>query len=146
MKSLSTLIKISKSQIDEKRKALALLLDRKQGFIDKIRALEDSIKYEAENLEKTLPEFRPTYISYVFGCRTKEAVLLEEIDKLNPHINKLNDEIAQLFSEMKKYEIVKENREREIAYELNRKRQLEVDEMAIMNHIRKTDEELNANQ
>jgi flagellar export protein FliJ len=81
------------------------------------------------------------FLAYIHGVRIKEGILLDEIDKLNPQINRITDEVAEIFSEMKKFEIVKENRELEAEAELQRKSQLEIDEMAIMNFVRKTDVE-----
>jgi hypothetical protein len=121
-KTLQTLIKISKAQLDDKRKQLALLLDRKEGFIENIRNLEHEIEEEGKNLHKVGEEFRPSYINFIYGCRMKENMLLEEI-----------------FSEMKKFEIVKESRERTQEEELQRKLQLEIDEIAITSYLRKSE-------
>jgi len=142
LKSLTTLIKINKAQLDEKRRQLAVLLDKKQQHIDEIKRLEDSIKYESDNLARTAADFRPMFLNFVMGVRKKEEVILAEIDKLNPQINKMTDEISIIFSEMKKYEIVKENRETELELELQRKTQIEIDEMAISNFVRRNAENL----
>ena len=125
----------------KKRKQLVILLDQKQQKIDEIKWYEESIKSEGENVMNLKEEFRPMFLSYISAVRIKEGILLDEIDKLNPQINKITDEISLVFSEMKKYEIVKENREEELELELQRKTQIEIDEMAIMNFIRKTDYE-----
>ncbi len=141
LKPLATLIKINKSQLDEKRKELVLFLDKKQRFIDEIRAMEESIKYEADNLMKLHEDFRPMFLMYLEATRMREGQLLEEIDKINPIIEKISDEIRLIFSEMKKFEIVKENREAEIEADIARKAQLEIDEIAIMNFTRKSEAE-----
>ncbi len=139
LKSLSTLIKIHKAQLDDKRKQLAILLDNKQQKIDEIKWLEESIMIEGNNLHQLNEEFRPTFLGYLTGVRMKEGILLDEIEKLNPRINEVTDEISEIFSEMKKYEIVKDNREEQIESELARREQMEIDEMAIMTFVRKTD-------
>ncbi len=139
LKSLSTLIKVNKAQLDEKRKELAAFLDKKQKCVDEIKAMEDSIKFEAENLIKLHEDFRPMFLTYLEATRVREGQLLDEIDKLNPHINRISDEIREIFSEMKKFEIVKENRENEIEAEMMRKTQMEIDEIAMLNFVRKTD-------
>jgi hypothetical protein len=141
LKSLATLVKVYKAQLDERRKQLNILLDNKKRKIDEIKWLEESIRIEEENLHKLDEDFRPMFLHYISGVRIKEGILLSEIDILNPQINKITDEIAVIFSEMKKYEIVKQNRESEIALELQRKAQMEIDEMAIMNFVRKSDYE-----
>ena len=141
LKPLATLIKIHKAQIDEKRKQLAYLLDQKMSRVEEIKKLEQSIKTEGANLHALHEDFRPMFLQYITWVRLKEGILLDEIDKLNPQINKITDEVAVIFSEMKKYEIVKENREQEIELELQRKNQIEIDEMAMMNFVRKSDAE-----
>lgn len=140
LKPLATLIKINKAELDERRKNLVILLDSKQQRIDEIKRLEDSIKSEGEKLSELQEEFHPLFLMYIEGVRLKESILLHEINTLNPQINKATEEIAQIYSEMKKYEIIKETRENEIATELRRKDQLEIDEMAIMNFVRKNEE------
>lgn len=137
LKPLATLIKINKAQIDEKRKVLAQLLDSKQQRLIEIKKMEDSILFEAENLKNIQEDFRPQFLHYIDAIRLKEAIILEEIDNINPQIEKTSEEIAEIFSEMKKFEIVKENRETELDLEMQRKIQLEIDEIAIMNFTRK---------
>ena len=139
LKPLATLIKINKSELDQKRKQLSILLDSKQKRIDEIKKMEESIKSEAENLPNLDQDFRHMFLSYLEATRMREGILLEEIDKINPEINKVSDEISEVFSEMKKFEIVKENKENEIEQELQRKDQLEIDEIAIMNFTRKNE-------
>ncbi len=141
LKPLATLIKISRAQLDEKRKELAVLLNKKQSLIDEIKMMEESIVSEAENLDKLQAEFRPTFLMYLEATRIREGQILQEIDKMNPAINKVSDEIAILFAEAKKYEIVKENRENEIELELQRRTQMEIDEIAIMSHTRRSADE-----
>ena len=141
LKPLSTLIKINKAQIDEKRKALALLLDSKQQRLREIKKMEDSILFEADNLKNIQEDFRPQFLYYIEAIRLKEAIILEEIDNINPQIEKTSEEIAEIFSEMKKFEIVKDNREAELELELQRKIQLEIDEIAMMNFMRKKPDE-----
>jgi flagellar biosynthesis chaperone FliJ len=136
LKALTTLIKINKALLDEKRKQLGLLLDKKQKFIEEIKRIEEEIKSEGEKLPETKEEFRPSYINFVFGCRIKEEMIFNELDKLNPLINKITDEISEVFSEMKKYEILKEAKQDEILKEIARKNQIEIDEIAIMNHAK----------
>jgi hypothetical protein len=143
LKPLATLIKINKAQIDEKRKALALLLDSKQQRLREIKKMEDSILFEAENLKNIQEDFRPQFLFYIEAIRLKEAIILEEIDNINPQIEKTSEEIAEIFSEMKKYEIVKDQRENELEIELQRKTQLEIDEIAMMNFtLKKADDYL----
>ncbi len=141
LKPLATLIKINKSQLDEKRKELVIYLDKKQKCVDQIKQMEESIKFEAENLMKLHEDFRPMFLMYLEATRLKEGLILKEIDKINPMIEKISDEIRDIFSEMKKFEIVKENREAEIEADIARKAQLEIDEIAIMNFTRKTEAE-----
>lgn len=137
LKPLATLIKINKAQIDEKRKALALLLDSKQQRLREIKKMEDSILFEADNLKNIQEDFRPQFLYYIEAIRLKEAIILEEIDNINPQIEKTSEEIAEIFSEMKKFEIVKDNREAELEAELIRKTQIDIDEIAMMNFMRK---------
>lgn len=141
LKPLATLIKINRAQLDEKRKELAVLLNTKQAYIDEIVRMEAEIKSEGENLMKLEEDFRPMFLSFIEATRRKEGILLDEIDKLNPGIEKKSDEIAEIYSETKKFEIVKENRELEIELELQRKTQLEIDEIAMMNFVRKSAQE-----
>jgi flagellar biosynthesis chaperone FliJ len=145
LKPLATLIKINKAQIDEKRKALAVLLDSKQQRLREIKKMEDSILFEADNLKNIQEDFRPQFLYYIEAIRLKEAIILEEIDNINPQIEKTSEEIAEIFSEMKKFEIVKDNREAELEAELIRKTQIDIDEIAMMNFMRRKPDEYTNN-
>lgn len=136
LKPLKTLIKITKYQLDEKRKILNSLLERKAQMIRTIKDLEDEIKAE-EKKNETMPlELRMIFPYFVIMMRGRQEIILGEIERLNPQIEKATDELYEVFTENKKYEVLKDKKIEEMNFELTKKNQLELDEIALMKFIR----------
>ncbi|MDX1949125.1 MAG: hypothetical protein SFT90_01335 [Rickettsiales bacterium] len=139
MKSYNTLIKLSKQQLDAKRRELTEILDKKESFLNKVKFLEEELRSEFKLISANNnipPEIKSQFLAYANGVLSKQSDLMREAEKLNPEINKLNEEIFVLFTEMKKIEIYRDNKIQEIEELSNKKNQLELDEVAINSFIR----------
>jgi flagellar protein FliJ len=130
-KPLKTLVKLSKSELDRKRRELAEFLNRKEQKIREIKNLNDSLESERDNLNQN-PEAAMVFASFLGAIRKKQTDIVEDIEKkLEPQIKKLSDEIADKFVEMKKYEVLLERKLAEAQAELNKKTQNTLDEVAM---------------
>jgi flagellar FliJ protein len=130
-KPLKTLIKISKGELDAKRQELAAFLNKKERKILDIKKLNDDLEAERDNLPQN-PEAVRVFDIFILSTRNKQARIIQDIEQLlDPEIGRLTDEIAEKFSEMKKYEIMLERRLEEARKELNKKTQSELDEIAL---------------
>ncbi|HCR86281.1 MAG TPA: hypothetical protein DIV86_06345 [Alphaproteobacteria bacterium] len=136
LKPLKTLIKITKYSLDEKRKILNALLESKEQMIKKIKQLEDEINEEQKKNEIMPLDLRMIFPYFVIMMRNRQQVILSEIEKLNPQIQKATDELYEVFTENKKYEVLRDRKIEEFNYEFNKKQQLELDEIAIAKFAR----------
>ncbi len=139
MKAYNTLIKLSKQQLDEKRRELTNLLDKKEEYLLKIKNLENELREEFKRISNNSNldiEIKSQFMNYANGVLNKQNDLMNLAEKLNPEINKLNDEIFIIFGEMKKIEIFRDIKIEEEEKLFQKKNQLELDEVAINNFIR----------
>jgi flagellar export protein FliJ len=136
---LNTLIKVTKFQLEEKRKLLNELLNHKEAFINNIKALEEELKAEEQKKETLGIEFQTMFPYFILLVRAKQQKILDDIENLNPLIKQVNDELFEIFTENKKFQILKDRKTEELAYEKNKQTQLELDEISLIKFIRKND-------
>jgi hypothetical protein len=140
MKSLKTLIKLNRRNLDVKRRALV-------NIEEQITMLE----YTKENLQKELvtqqefvaenSEFLFSYNSYYLQNRENQGYIAHEITKLQNMAAKISQEIYELFTEVKKYEIILSNKEKQIVIAQNKKEEEALDEVAINIFLRDNSKE-----
>lgn len=144
VKSYNTLIKISKLQLDEKRKQLAQLLDRKEGYLNQIKVMNEELRAEFSNVHSSKEldiVMRNQFLLFASSVVMRQIEYSGQADKLNPEINRLSDEIFVHFGDMKKFEIFRDRKLLEQDDLLNKKIQAELDEVGINNFIRKNKED-----
>lgn len=130
MKGLATLIKLKKRALDELRRQMVALENQKQQFIELSEHLEKELKREILLL-KTAPEMSVYFGNFSKRMKQRQETVTQEIKKLDKRIQKLSEEISEAFSELKKFEIAKENAEKRAAKEWQRKEMIRLDEVAI---------------
>ncbi len=132
MKSLKTLIKLRKDEVDKRRKELAEIEARQQALVDEHTALENKIELETE-AASNFPETAVTFAGFLKKALKRRDDLTRNIIQLQHIIDKKRDELQLAFGELKKLEIVLENKIAE-AYKAELKReQLKLDEIAARN-------------
>jgi flagellar export protein FliJ len=136
MKSLKTLIKLHRKELDEKRRELTALENKKeqlqQAIISLIKELKNEQKIIASN-----PEIAYSYTNYAIRNRERQQLLAFEIVQIDEQIDQLSEVIFELFSEVKKYEIALENKQKQIKAEEERQETIFLDEISINGFIRK---------
>ena len=138
MANLKPLIKLRKFQVEEKQKILAILLREVEKFEAKKSDLLLQIKEERRLAEESGDyETQAAYRLYVERARIQVRVFEGEINKYNHLVNKAQEDMRAAFAEMKKIEIIQENREDDEERELNRKDSAIMDEVGIDGHRRK---------
>jgi flagellar biosynthesis chaperone FliJ len=136
MKSLSTLIKLQKTHVDEQRVQLAKL----QAQLDEVeRAIAElEIKKAREQVAaEQNPEARTTY-----GAFLKKAVIQgRELEKQRMvaviAVELARDKLTELFEEQKRYEVAEAARVESEAREERRRERIQLDEFGGMTHERK---------
>jgi flagellar export protein FliJ len=135
MKSLKTLIKLRKDEVDKRRKELADIEQRQQLLTQEHEKICRNIELETEAAQN-FPEMAVTFAGFLKKALKRRDDLLRNIKQLQNIIDKKRDELQMAFSEQKKLEIVLDNKIAE-AYRLElKKEQLKLDEIAAQNFRR----------
>ncbi|TVQ81708.1 MAG: hypothetical protein EA357_11780 [Micavibrio sp.] len=112
MGSLDTLIRISKHELDEKRRALKELYDTLNAYEDAKQALKDGIAREQKALDGQEWNAHLTYAAFHRKSEKEIAELSKKIATVEKEIFVLRDEMLEVFGEMKRYDIANELRRR----------------------------------
>lgn len=136
MKSLSTLIKLQKTRVDEQRLVLAKMQEQLALVLQQIDDLETEQEQQRQLLHEH-PSFALTYGEYV-----KRALMqregLERKRRACEYAAKLaHDKLAEVFEEQKRYEIAEQNRIEEEEREELRRETHTLDEVGSISYIRK---------
>lgn len=136
-KSLKTLGRIQKFRIDEQRKLLAEKMTEEDNVLSDINNL--IAKYQAE---KKFAAGNPNIGD--FGAYTKRYLkikqfLEEKLAQIRQEIEKIRDEISDMFKEQKTFEIVERNRKDQERHEFEQKEQKLLDEIGTNAYIKNHD-------
>lgn len=136
-KSLKTLGRIQKFRIDEQRKLLAEKMTEEDNVLSDINNL--IAKYQAE---KEFAAGNPNIGD--FGAYTKRYLkikqfLEEKLAQIRQEIEKIRDEISDMFKEQKTFEIVERNRKDQERHEFEQKEQKLLDEIGTNAYIKNHD-------
>ncbi|MBI1363330.1 MAG: flagellar export protein FliJ [Proteobacteria bacterium] len=137
MKALQTLIKLSRTKVEDKQKEIAVFREKIANIEGRIVELEQAIVDEEAaskgslELQGYFGPFHQRALKQIEGYQ-KDIARLEQ--ELAPHL----DELAELFAEQKRVEILYERRKEEARKLMLKKEQQELDEIATQRHIRKT--------
>ena len=136
MAGLKSLIRLRKRQLDDKRKALADLMNRQDAVKrEERRTIEN---FEAEKKLATQdPELLRAFPNYNKRIQEKLKLLRNEIEKLNTAIDRAREDLQDAFKEMKTYEITDAERERRIAVAEKKAEDTEMDAIGIEGFRRK---------
>ena len=136
MKTLKTLIKLAKQDLDEKRQELNVFLDKKDELLKQRSDLDKRLAEEQEFATDS-EEFKYAYTAF----SAKIAWQQENIDNftkaLDEQIDFVSEKISEGFAELKRYEIMLDKKMRDEQKELQRKETIEMDEIGMVAHGRK---------
>ena len=112
MADLSVLIRLHKHELDEKRRALAGLYGE-MAMLDQERdRLEREFAAEKAAAAERLDEIHYTFPHYVETVRRRREALDRAKLALEKKVEAAKDSLMDTFSELKKYEMTQEERER----------------------------------
>lgn len=139
-KGLKTLIRLSKFNVDEKRRVLTALQTREDQIIDEIRQGEEQLKQE-----QRLAAEDATGVGFVYGAfqrawMKRRDLMHQALAAVRQDIEKARDELAEAYRELKTYEVTQANREKREREEADRKEQIFLDEVGLNIHRRKDKE------
>jgi flagellar export protein FliJ len=135
MRNRESLIRLHRFHVDEKRRKLAELELMLQEFRARERELEAQV--EAEQKKAGISDVAhfayPMFAKSVIRRRQNILASIEDIDR---QLEAAREELSDAFRELKKYEVVEDNRKRKMRKEVMRVEQAQLDEVALAIHRR----------
>jgi phage tail tube protein FII len=133
MKSIKTLIKLSKQQLDEQRRTLVEKQKQKEQLLEYSKMMADELKVEEEFAAKN-PELSITFDSYRKSIMEKQFNIRMGVDDLDKQMIYITNKITELFGEVKRYEIVLEQQTLRELKERQDKENKILDEIGLNNY------------
>lgn len=136
MKSLTTLIKLQKTRVDEQRQTLA----KAQEFLDSVeqQIVQLEIKKVREQAAaQEYPEARLTYGAFLKAAVRDGRALEKQRAVAIAAVEAARDKLAELFEEQKRYEIAAAHRQAAEDREERRRETIELDEVGGVTYTRK---------
>ena len=135
MRNRESLIRLHRFQVDEKRRNLAELELMLQEFRRRERELEAQVLSEQEKAGiSDVAHF--AYPMFAKSVIRRRQNILNSIEDIERQLDVAKEELAGAFRELKKYEIIEDNRKRKHHRAAMRLEQIELDEIALGIHRR----------
>lgn len=139
MSDLSVLIRLHKHELDEKRRALADLYAALAELEKQQRALERQFELEKEAVKKA-NDVHFTFAQYTDTVLKRREELKRAEAELEEHIQRAKLSLLDTFSELKKFEMTQEERERIEAEERAFRESQDLDAIGLEGFRRRKDE------
>lgn len=136
MKSIATLIRVKRWELDQKRRALADLELLHQELRERAQALEARLLVEQGAAHDDSLRF--AYAAYARRAIEQREALAGSLHDLDQQIEAARDEVAELYGDVKRYERVSEINAAKIAAESRRRDTAVLDEVASLQHRRRS--------
>lgn len=130
MKKLSTLIKLKKQSLDEKKISLFQSLDHLTKLKIVINKLDEDLINEQKIIER-FSNFSYAYNNYYDTNRANKKLMINESIKYQNLIVNIQEQILSDFSDLKKLEIVQKNHRSEEEQRIQKIEQANHDETAL---------------
>ena len=141
MADLSALIRLHKHDLDEKRRILGELYGE-MALLERARLdLERAFESEKEALNMMGDDIHFTFAHYADTVRMKRQDLDEREAEMERNIERAKDSLMETFTELKKYEMTQEERDRIEAEERLFKENAAMDAIGLEAFRRKQSEE-----
>lgn len=137
MRTLATLIRMHRYQLDEKRRALADLENLRADLIGQGDRLEAELVREQE-IAKTVECGPFAYGGFARGFIERREKLQTSLAEIDRRIATAQDEVNVAFQDLKRHEIALAARQRRQREEAERLRQIELDEVSLEMHRRRS--------
>lgn len=145
-KGLKTLIRLSKFNVDEKRRVLTALQTREDQIIEEIRQGEEQLRHEQQLAAEDATGIGFSYGAFQNAWMRRRDLMHQALAAVRADIETARDELAEAFRELKTYEVTQANREKREREELDRKEQIFLDEIGLNMHRRKAEAEAQADK
>ncbi len=128
MKTLGTLIRMAKFEVDERRRSLSVILEREAEFHRRLAALDAEFEHE-RSLARANPDLARNFGVFADRHKRRREVVENRIAAMQPAIVKARDDLADAFEAQKRYEITRDRNQEEAEAEDKRAEQAELDDL-----------------
>ena len=135
-KTLNTLIKLHKQQVDVLRREMVVLEDERQQLQDFTAKLKNEHENEMQLMAQDA-QMANFFASYSAGIKKKLQKIAEEISRINNEIAAKLELISEEFANQKRYEIARDNLKERIKQEEKHHLQQRFDEVAVQQFLKK---------
>ncbi|MEE3627071.1 flagellar FliJ family protein [Nitrospirillum sp. BR 11752] len=139
MKSLKTLIRLHKNEVDEKRRHLTQLREHDDQLTLRRQQFEAQVEMERQ-LSGTSVDMAVAFANFLPQIKLQRNALEQARQQLLIAIHRAEEDLAQAFQELKRFELAEEERIRKEKAELARKEAMMLDEIAAQRHLRQQEE------
>ena len=137
-KSLTTLARVTKWTVDERRRTLGFLLRELEDLETSRRALDIELVQEQSAAADNPEEAGLLYGIYAEGLVNRRDIMDESIRAKETEIEIALAALNESYRELKKYEVARDNRTQRELVEGGRREQIELDEIGIETYRRKS--------
>lgn len=110
MKSLKTLIKLSKNKLDKIAAEINEIEEEKAVLLNKLNLIIEEVETETKFYDS---EYAFMFEKYLDKMQKKQEVINLQIRRLEVYIEKKRELLREEYSELKKYEIVLQKKQKE---------------------------------
>lgn len=140
-KDLHNLIRLRKWDVDEKQRALAVLLRHEEAVIERQQALEDEIASEIAFANTAPVELRGTLSGYIARSDEKRVRLAAALQEVQIRVAQAQDHLAESYRRLKTFEVTQENRDKVEAAEEDRRQEIDLNEIGMNLYRRRSSQE-----
>jgi len=137
-KELHTLIRLRKWDVDERQRALAVLLQQEEGVVERQAALEAEILHELAFAGNLPADQRGTLAGYLKRCENFRAALDSALQEIRQRIAAAQEQLGEAYRRLKTFEVTQDQRDLTEAKEEVRLETIELNEIGLNLHRRKT--------
>lgn len=139
MKGLKVLIKVKRKELDDIKLKIFTLEKNKDHFTNIIHQNEQHVINQLDFLSKN-PEMNFAFGPFYEKAASVTKILKIEIQKIEDNISKLREEVLNSFSELKKFEILLEQKEEQERIKLSYEEDKMYDEAGINQYLKSNEE------
>lgn len=136
---LQTLIRLRKFEVDERQRAMAVLLRREEAIVSGLDALVEEKRAESAFMESAGIWEGSTFTAYLEHWEQRRQQFLQALEQVEALIEQAREELSDAYRRLKTFEITQEMRDDEEEREENRLEQIDLDEIGLQLHRRKQD-------
>jgi len=136
MKSIKTLLRVKQREMDALKRQQSLLEAQRDEVINIIDRLSQQLVDEMKAAQ-SMPELSQFFGGFSTTIKKRQEQMHVHLRKVEVELDKLNAQLRERFSEIKKYELTLAAWEKRQKDDANRRAQQEMDEIAIRGYVRR---------